>query len=329
MGWPSVAGPRIRAALVPISACGMHAVHRIERQGLSLGRFMRRMHQVEPRGPFPPDWMHVMHAPSGADPRKVVQRAATQHAWHSLPGLGRHHGRMTARLDARIIDAVLLDAGGVIVDPNWARVAALLAERGVEVDPARLIAAEPIAKHDLDVAHHIGQTSDAARRGSYLASVMAAGRLEGDPDAIADASVQMEREHVARGIWEVMPEGTPEALARLRGAGLRVALASNTESLFRTKLAELGLADAFDHLGISAEIGIEKPDERFFRSILDAIGVPAERAVHVGDLYEVDVVGARAAGLAAVLVDPAGLYGDRDVPRVRSLADLPALLGVG
>jgi putative hydrolase of the HAD superfamily len=235
---------------------------------------------------------------------------------------------MTVRLGSRIIDAVLLDAGGVIVDPNWARVAELLGERGIAVDPARLIAAEPIAKHDLDVAHHIGQTSDAARRASYLASVMAAGGLEGDPDAIADASAQMEREHLERGIWEVVAPGTSEALARLRGAGLQVALASNAEPLFRTKLAELGLADAFDHLGISQEIGVEKPDERFFRSILDAVGVPAERAVHVGDLYEVDVVGARAAGLAAVLVDPADLYGDRDVPRIRSLPALPALLGL-
>jgi putative hydrolase of the HAD superfamily len=235
---------------------------------------------------------------------------------------------MTVRLGSRIIDAVLLDAGGVIVDPNWARVAELLAERGIAVDPAHLIAAEPIAKHELDVAHRIGQTSDAARRATYLASVMAAGGLDGDPDAIADASAQMEREHLERGIWEVVVPGTAETLDRMRAAGLKLALASNAETLLWTKLAELGLADAFDHLGISAEIGVEKPDERFFRTILEAIGVPAERAVHVGDLYEVDVVGARAAGLAAVLVDPAGLYDDREVPRVRSLTELPALLGI-
>jgi len=73
---------------------------------------------------------------------------------------------------------------------------------------------------------------------------------------------------------------------------------------------------------------VEKPNEQFFRSILAAIGLPSERAVHVGDLYEVDVFGARAAGLAAVLVDPADLYGDRDVPRVPSLIELPRLLGV-
>ena len=46
----------------------------------------------------------------------------------------------------------------------------------------------------------------------------------------------------------------------------------------------------------------------------------------MGDIYQVDVVGARAAGLRAVLVDEAGLYPDADCPRVRSLAELAAHL---
>lgn len=235
---------------------------------------------------------------------------------------------MTATLRGTPIEAVLLDAGGVIVDPNWARVAELLAERGVTVDARRLIEAEPRAKHDLDTERRIGYTTDAIRRESYVASVMAAGELVGDPAAIADAAADMEREHLERGLWEVVAPGTAATLEGLRRAGLRLALASNTEAVFRGKLATLGLADRFDHLGISAEMGIEKPDPRFFRAILAAIGVAPDRAVHVGDLFEVDVVGARAAGLHAVLVDPADLYGDRDVDRIRALPDLPALLGL-
>ena len=235
---------------------------------------------------------------------------------------------MMAVLDGREIEAVLIDAGGVIVDPNWRRIAELLAERGVVVDAERLIAGESVAKHDLDVSHRIGQTSDAIRRETYLARVMAAGGLDGDPAAIEDAAAAMEREHLTRGLWEVVPPGTAEALDRLRASGLKLALASNTETLFRRKLAELGLANPFNFIGISQEIGVEKPDPRFFSSILEAIDVEASRAVHVGDLYEVDVVGARDAGLAPVLVDPADLYGDRDVLRIRSLVELPALLGI-
>ena len=48
--------------------------------------------------------------------------------------------------------------------------------------------------------------------------------------------------------------------------------------------------------------------------------------MHVGDLYHVDVVGARSAGLQAVLLDAAGLYTDVDCPRIQALADLCELL---
>jgi putative hydrolase of the HAD superfamily len=125
-----------------------------------------------------------------------------------------------------------------------------------------------------------------------------------------------------------VPDGVHETLDALRAGGLRLSLASNAEPLLRRKLSDLGLADRFDHLAISGEVGIEKPDPRFFLGALEALGVAAARAVHVGDLFEIDVVGARSAGLEAVLVDIGSLSTDRDVVRIRTLAGLPALLGI-
>ena len=52
------------------------------------------------------------------------------------------------------------------------------------------------------------------------------------------------------------------------------------------------------------------------------------RALHVGDIYHIDVAGARAAGLTPVLVDEAGLYADADCHRIRSIAELPPLLSL-
>ena len=49
--------------------------------------------------------------------------------------------------------------------------------------------------------------------------------------------------------------------------------------------------------------------------------------MHVGDLYHVDVVGARAAGIQPVLLDAAGLYDECDCARVRSLDGLIEFLG--
>jgi len=71
----------------------------------------------------------------------------------------------------------------------------------------------------------------------------------------------------------------------------------------------------------SAVVGVEKPDPRIFRLALAQAGVPPSAAVYVGDLYSVDVVGARRAGLDAVLLDPRGYWGPRDCILARGLGD--------
>jgi putative hydrolase of the HAD superfamily len=239
----------------------------------------------------------------------------------------RDRGRI--RLDGREIDAVLIDAGGVLVDPNWAIVASVLARHGVSVEQADLAAADPYLRHELDDADVIRRTTDETRRARWVARLIELAGGGGNDAAAEAAAREIEALHGERGIWELVPEGVPETLDRLRESGLRLSLASNAEPTLRHKLAELGLADRFDHLAISGEVGIEKPDPRFFLAAVEALGVRPERALHVGDLYEIDVVGARAAGVVAILVDAADLYGDRDVLRIHALRELPALLGLG
>jgi HAD superfamily hydrolase (TIGR01549 family) len=231
-------------------------------------------------------------------------------------------------LDGREIDAVLIDAGGVLVDPNWRTVAEVLARHGVAADPDDLAAADPFLKRELDDADLVHGSTDVVRRERWMARLLRHARIAADPEAIEAANDELEVMHLERGLWDVVLDGAAEALDDLRAAGLRLSLASNAEPLLRRRLGELGLEHRFDHLAISGEIGIEKPDARFFTGALDALGVSADSAIHVGDLYEVDVVGARSAGLDAVLVDAADLSTDRDCARIRSLAELPALIGI-
>jgi HAD superfamily hydrolase (TIGR01549 family) len=233
-----------------------------------------------------------------------------------------------AHLNGREIDAVLVDAGGVLLHPNWEVVAELLGRQGVTASAEELGAAEPLAMRELDEAEVIRATTDIARRERLLARVLRHAGIPAEADAIDAATDEMEAIHQSRGIWEIVYDGAADALDALRAAGLRLSLASNAEPMLRRKLEELGLAQRFDHLAISGEMGVEKPEPRFFTEALDALGVPAERAVHIGDLYEIDVYGARSAGLEAILVDVADLSADRDVSRVRSLAEVPSLIGL-
>jgi putative hydrolase of the HAD superfamily len=111
-------------------------------------------------------------------------------------------------------------------------------------------------------------------------------------------------------------------LDRLRAAGLRLGVVSNSDGRVEEALAAAGIRDRFDVILDSARVGVEKPDPAIFRAALTTLGVAPEEALHVGDLYDVDVVGARAAGIEAILLVPAAAAPGPECRRVESLVAL-------
>jgi putative hydrolase of the HAD superfamily len=79
----------------------------------------------------------------------------------------------------------------------------------------------------------------------------------------------------------------------------------------------------------SALVGVEKPDPAIFRAALAALDVAPAEALYIGDLYDVDVVGARAAGMEAVLLLPDAAVRGPDCRRFASLAALADDLLIG
>jgi putative hydrolase of the HAD superfamily len=219
------------------------------------------------------------------------------------------------------LEAVLLDAGGVLVNPNWTRVSDALARRDVRVDAGRLAAAEPLAKRELDTPEGVRATNDHTRGWKYFNLVLthAGVSLSEATDAALEELAEYHRRH---NLWESVPDEVPAALAALKRMGLPLAVASNANGTVRAKLERLGLAGWFDLVIDSQELGVEKPDPALFAFALERLGVRAQAAVHVGDFFHIDVVGARAAGLHAWLLDSAGLYADHDCPRFRTLGDV-------
>lgn len=220
------------------------------------------------------------------------------------------------------IDTVFLDAGGVLCHPSWTRVADALVRHGAAVTASALAAAEQKATRDIDDATVVGTTDDRARGWLYFDLVLRhAGVAQNDG---TDAALMELREyHRNDNLWEhVEPEVAP-ALAALRGRGLRLVVVSNANGRLRHLFDRVDLTKWFDHVLDSHEWGVEKPDPRLFHLALEQSRAAAATTVHVGDLYHVDVMGARAAGLReGILFDQAGLYDDVDCPRVSSLASL-------
>ena len=225
------------------------------------------------------------------------------------------------------VDVLFLDAGGVLVSPSWTLASEALARHGVTVTAAALAAADPRARHELDRGTVIAATDDRNRGWLYFDTVLRHAGIASSPatDAALD---DLRRYHAAHNLWETVLPGVPEALQAFRDAGLRLTVVSNANGVLRRLLDRVDLARWFDVVLDSHELGVEKPDPRLFAIALERSGVRPERAVHVGDFYHIDVVGARAAGVHAILLDEAGLYGDVDCPRVATLGEvLPLVRG--
>lgn len=232
--------------------------------------------------------------------------------------------------DPTTVRTLLLDAGGVLVRPDFARVARTLARHGVVVEASALRAAEPRVKREIDRPPGEGTSTDEERGWLYFDLLLRAVGVT-PSDATARALVELKDWHDRHCLWEEVPRGVGPALHRLREAGLRLAVISNSNGTLRELLGRLGLLGLFEDALDSAVEGVEKPDPRIFHRALERLQASPEESLFVGDIYNVDVVGGRRAGLRVVLVDEAGLYEDADCPRVASLAELAAHLtpGVG
>ncbi|HKW00999.1 MAG TPA: HAD family hydrolase [Vicinamibacterales bacterium] len=224
-----------------------------------------------------------------------------------------------------MIETVFLDAGGVLVFPNWVRIADVLRQHGVAVTPDALAAAEPYAKKQIDTGQTIQATNDAQRGWTYFNNVLTAAGvpLSG---ATSAALNELHTYHQEHNLWEFVPPGVHEALAALRGRGLQLVVVSNANGTLHRAFDRIGLTPLLDVVFDSFVEKVEKPDPRFFRIALDRAGASASSTIHVGDIYYVDVVGARAADITPVLVDAAGLYPDADCDRIRALPELPPLV---
>jgi putative hydrolase of the HAD superfamily len=221
------------------------------------------------------------------------------------------------------IRAVFFDAGNTLLRMNYAVIAAELGRHGFAVTPDAVQRAEWRARVRLDdeVLSRSGPSDSTENRSTaerYLGYLL--DELGVTDPALGEKIVAWRRTYnLPRGVWNTVDPDAAQALAAVRRAGLGAAVISNSNGSARSLLESLGLAGHLDFVVDSAEEGVEKPDPRIFELALARAGVAPGEAVYIGDLYSIDVRGARAAGMRAVLLDPGGHWGSRDCPMAPDL----------
>jgi HAD superfamily hydrolase (TIGR01509 family) len=208
--------------------------------------------------------------------------------------------------------AILFDAGFTLTFHDGARIAAYAALAGLRADDAALERAEGALRAELRETEGVTlQThADGGHRWHQhmYRRLLALAETAGDPELLDRAAEVILREHRASNAWRRIGAGVRESLVRLRGAGLKLAVVSNSEGTIEQMLIEVGLRELLDAVVDSTVVGAIKPDPRIFQIALDRLGVSPADALMVGDSPSADVAGAHAAGLRAALLDPHNLY---------------------
>lgn len=121
-------------------------------------------------------------------------------------------------------------------------------------------------------------------------------------------------------------EDTLAVLAQARARGLRLALLSNLATPYKQPVFELGLAERFDVLVFSCDVGMAKPEPAIFEHTAAQLGLSTAELLMIGDSRRDDVRGARAAGMQALHLEPRGRG---DIRRLTDVLAHPLLEHVG
>ena len=225
----------------------------------------------------------------------------------------------------RMRRAVIFDAGNTLLRMNYAAIASHLSGRGRAVTAAEVEEAELRGRARLD-AHPetAGSTESAGTRDRYVRYLLEPLGITGDAE-IEDVARWRAAFNPPWGLWTEADPDAAAALRRVKAAGLVAGVISNSNGQAGAILEAAGLGAHLDFVIDSGIVGVEKPDPRIFALALAAARAAPTEAVYVGDLYSVDVIGARAAGIGAILIDPRGYAGPRDCPVARGIAEAVAI----
>lgn len=123
--------------------------------------------------------------------------------------------------------------------------------------------------------------------------------------------------------WKIFEDVTESALLeRLQERGAILGVVSNWDSRLPEILENMGLARYFKFILASTVVGSAKPDRGIFERALQAAGVAAGEACHIGDEPATDITGARNVGIHSILIDRKGRHNSDGIPTVRSFSDL-------
>lgn len=229
------------------------------------------------------------------------------------------------------IDVVSFDAAGTILRPHPSVgevYADALARHGIEADPEAIEQSfHGVLKRAMAQprSHLSAQTEQRFWFEVVQATLMPFVALAPPrEEVLSEIFTELWLAFASGAHWRLFEDVLP-TMQTLREAGLRMIVFSNADARMRTVLDELGVLPQLEGVFLSAEIGCEKPLAEAFRAVQEALQLPPERILHVGDRPDADVAGARQAGWQALRIEHGGTPDDTMITRI---GEIPGRLGI-
>jgi putative hydrolase of the HAD superfamily len=228
---------------------------------------------------------------------------------------------MPLNKNKRGVKALLFDFGGTLAFLDYELLAREFSRPGRKLDALALEYAEYEGRATLDRFMTGDRTDDV--NGGYAQFFRGWMHAAGIPDEeILELGARFQQIHREATLWRVVRPGTFEALEQLKSQGFKLAVVSNAEGQVESDAKRFGLAGFFDTMVDSHVVGVAKPDPRIFHIALQRLGIGPHEARFAGDIYSIDMVGARAAGIEAALIDQHGRYHWVEHRKIRHVGEL-------
>lgn len=206
-----------------------------------------------------------------------------------------------------------------------------LREFGIEVSPEKILpgvltadmyffgenANSPVEKRDRK------ERAEVYTR--YQKIILSEAGVKADQELLAKVLNKVEQ--LFKGITFTLFDDVLSTLETLKEQRFTLGLLTNLAQDMSPLCHKLGLESYLDFVVTSQQVGADKPEPPIFLAALDRAKVEASQAVHVGDQYKLDVVGARRVGINPILIDRYDLYPEvSDCSRIHDLTELAQYL---
>ena len=226
---------------------------------------------------------------------------------------------------ARSAQIIIFDVGGTLINLDFDLIAEIMGDRSAGI---RLASTQGELRKRMNTLFRVGGVeTEQTDTFKYMITTMV--ELAG-LDVTSEGIGRVCEQNQTKTVWREPNQDALEWPKRLREAGHRVAVVSNSDGTVRELLDDHGYSGQFEVVIDSGIVGVAKPDPEIFRIALAELGASAEEGIYIGDIPAIDETAALAAGLKFVLYDPCDVHSAdvrEETRRIVSFSELLSVIG--